>query len=278
MDITFINAFGHNIPAIIRPAAQRLHCKDPRIVANYIKVYRQSINKNNLLVKVKNLKGSVLHPMLEEQKQTYEDMDSLQCRGIQHAEKKCRKFRKGQVAYSPQLQIVSQRIKAWSLLQKKIKGQRTSSRLLKRSLEKASILPEARAWSIASIEEELKTAFQDYYKVKGSDKVLRDSAMQQRVEALAAEGNTTKEKMITVIRHREKQRATARKIRFLRGKLSNGSTTMVTIQTEQGDSIDLTGKHEIGEAIMANNQAKYQQAFHTPFMISPLREEFGFNH
>jgi hypothetical protein len=27
---------------------------------------------------------------------------------------------------------------------------------------------------------------------------------------------------------------------------------------------------------MSNNQAKYQQSFHTPFLISPLREEFGF--
>lgn len=58
--------------------------------------------------------------------------------------------------------------------------------------------------------------------------------------------------------------------------MSNGSTTMVTIQTEQVTNIDLTGKQDIEEAIMANNQAKYQQAFHTPFMISPLREKFGF--
>ncbi len=53
--------------------------------------------------------------------------------------------------------------------------------------------------------------------------------MEQQAEALAAEGNTTKEKIIKVIRYSEKRRATAKKIGFLRGKLSNGSTTMVTI-------------------------------------------------
>jgi hypothetical protein len=37
----------------------------------------------------------------------------------------------------------------------------------------------------------------------------------------------------------------------------------------------MTGKREIDEAIIANNQVKYQQ-FHTPFMQSPLREEYGF--
>jgi hypothetical protein len=190
------------------------------------------------------------------------------------AEKKCRKFRKGQVAFSPQM--AHRRIKAWSLLLKKAKGARTSSRLLNRSLRKASILPTARGFSIKEIEDKLKNEFQTYYKLKGSDKALRDSAMEQRAEAWAAEGNKKKEKMIKIIRHREKQRTTARKIRFLRGKLNKNSTTMVTIQSEQGISKDLTGKEEIEEAIMANNQAKYQQSFHTPFMVSPLREEFGF--
>ena len=81
--------------------------------------------------------------------------------------------------------------------------------------------------------------------------------------------------MLKVLRHREKQRSTARKIRFLRGKINNGSTTMVTV-TEGGHQKDLTTKHEIEQAIMANNMDKYQQSFHTPFMVSPLREAFGF--
>ncbi len=95
VDISFINAFGHSMPAIVRPAAHRLPCKDPRIVANFVKVYKEFINKNNLLFTVKMLKGSVSHPMLEEQKWTFDDLYSLRCRGIQHAEKKCHKFRKG---------------------------------------------------------------------------------------------------------------------------------------------------------------------------------------
>jgi hypothetical protein len=59
--------------------------------------------------------------------------------------------------------------------------------------------------------------------------------------------------MLKVIRHREKQRCTARKIRFLRGKLNTGSTTMVTV-TQGGIKKDLTGKKEIEEAIILNNR------------------------
>jgi hypothetical protein len=49
--------------------------------------------------------------------------------------------------------------------------------------------------------------------------------------------------MLAIVRHREKQRATARKIRFLRGKLNHNSTTKVTIQLRQGISIDLMGRN-----------------------------------
>jgi hypothetical protein len=82
--------------------------------------------------------------------------------------------------------------------------------------------------------------------------------------------------MIQVIKHREKQCNTARKIKYLRGKINSGSTTMVTIQPKEGIKKDLMEKMEIEEAIMKNNQAKYQQSFHTPFMRSPLKDDFGF--
>ncbi len=121
-DISFVNAFGHNMPAIVRPITRRLHCKDPRIMANYVRAYKAFINKNNLLAKAKKLRSIVSYPILEMDKHTYEEIDSLRCEGVQYAEKKCRKLRKGQVAFSPEIQIAHRRIKAWSLLLKK--GQR----------------------------------------------------------------------------------------------------------------------------------------------------------
>lgn len=125
------------------------------------------------------------------------------------------------------------------------------------------------------IEEEFKVDFQEYYHIKGPDKELRDLALEQLAKALAEAGNTTKKIMLKVIGLREEQRKTTRKTRFLRGKINNGSTTMVTIM--EGDiQKDLTGKKEIEEALSSNNMGKYQQSFHTPFMTSPLKEEFGF--
>ncbi len=84
--------------------------------------------------------------------------------------------------------------------------------MLKRSLKKAAVSPVARAAYHEDISKELKESIQEYYHIKGSDKELRDSTQEQLAEVLVLAGNTTRETMIKVIRHREKQRSTARKI------------------------------------------------------------------
>ncbi len=270
LDISFENAFGHNMPAIIRPQARRLHCKDPRLVANYVKTYRSFLVKKHIPKKLRRLKERVSHPMTAEDKSWYEEIDLERCKGVMLAEKKCRKLRMGQVSFSPVIQQASRTIRAWDLLEKKAKGIRTSSRLLSRSLNKAKLPPESRGLPLEKIRKNSQEAYKAYYVTKGSHKELRDSHTEQLVEAIAEAGNTTKEKVIKVIRHREKQQFTARKIKFLRGKLSRGSTTMVTIQQEDGTFKDITGKRNIEDAIIASNNLKFQQSFHTPFMQPPL--------
>jgi hypothetical protein len=120
------------------------------------------------------------------------------------------------------------------LLEKKAKGLHTSSRLLRRALIKANIPPSSRGLSLNNIQQNLQDAFKAYYKVKGLDKELRSSYTEKLVEAIAAAGNTSKEKTLKLIRQQERQWSTAHKIKFLQRKLNTGSTTIVTIQKEDG--------------------------------------------
>ncbi len=55
-----------------------------------------------------------------------------------------------------------------------------------------------------------------------------------------------------------------------------GFLCRVTVHSDDGTSKDLTEKEEIEKAIMKNNEEKYQQSFHTPFLQHPLRDEFEF--
>jgi hypothetical protein len=129
-DISIVNAFGHTMPLFLKPSARRLHCRDPRIIQNYVSTLRKFIQSSNLLHKVQQLKRASSYPLSELHKYLYEEYDSLRCKGVALAEKRCCKLRKGQVAFSPQLQTVCRRIKAWSLLLKKAKGLKISSRLI----------------------------------------------------------------------------------------------------------------------------------------------------
>jgi hypothetical protein len=159
---------------------------------------------------------------------------------------------------------------------KKAMGLKVSSRLLTRSLNKTNLPLSAKFSDITSIEQHLKEAYQNYYRVKGNQKELRNSHLENLAEALAEHGDTKKEKMLKILRERESQRCTARKIRFLRGKLRTGSTTVVTVFTQSGTPKDLTEKEDIEQAIIRNNQEKYQQSFPLPFLQPTLAAEFGF--
>ena len=54
------------------------------------------------------------------------------------------------------------------------------------------------------------------------------TALEALALAMAEQGQTDKEKILKALREREQQRSTARKIKYLRGKVRTGSTTMVT--------------------------------------------------
>lgn len=56
-NISYVNAFGHNKPIMIKPSTLRLHCKDPRIISNYIALYKEYINKNKLLSRLNKLQN-----------------------------------------------------------------------------------------------------------------------------------------------------------------------------------------------------------------------------
>ncbi len=208
--------------------------------------------------------------------QKYEELDSIRCDATAFAERHCRKLRTGQVAFSPELNLIRMKIRAWLLLINKAKKRKVSSRLLKRALKKANLPAETRQFSEETVQERLKQEYKNYYRVKGEAIELRMTSLEGLATALADQGNTEKEKILKALREREQQRSTARKIRFLQGKLRTGSTTMVTTVDASGNRVEITDKEEMEKAILASNRLKFSQSSNTPFYLPPLKEEFGF--
>jgi hypothetical protein len=155
VDITYVNAFGHNMPAIIKPISRRLKCKDPRTVDNFICNLKQFHTKHNLLSRARKLVSDTVYPCPSHVHDEYKCLDDLRCTGVRLAERKCRKLRMGQVSFSPEIQKAKFCTYTWQLLYKKVKGNKVSSRLIVRTLKKVSIDRHMRKRGINFIEEQL---------------------------------------------------------------------------------------------------------------------------
>jgi hypothetical protein len=125
------------------------------------------------------------------------------------------------------------------------------------------------------LEEQLHTATIYYYTLKSHHLDIRGMALDELAEAVVLQNNIPKATAIHSLKERRDQRRVARKIKYLWGKLSLGSTWMVTIQSPSRTTEDLVDKIAVEKAIMIENQSKYRQAFHTPFLKPPLIVDFG---
>jgi len=66
------------MPAIVHPRVRRLHCQDPRVVANYIKSYEGLATKHNLPQKVQSLLLQASYALTKDLQGAYEEVDTLQ--------------------------------------------------------------------------------------------------------------------------------------------------------------------------------------------------------
>ena len=193
------------MPPILRPAIRRLHCKDPRIVTNFLRRYEKFVTQHQLIERVRDLEARSTFPLSEDMQLEYEELAALRCQGVRLAERKCRKLRMGQLCYSPELQQARLSIAVWSLLKERALGLRVSSRLLSRMMKKTKLHYSLKHVGEQLIDDHLEVAHKHYFSIKGSHKELRKTAFDKRAEALAAEGNIQKEQMLKSLRVRENQ-------------------------------------------------------------------------
>jgi hypothetical protein len=136
---------------------------------------------------------------LHEVQAEYELLDELRCQVTSAAEHKCRKLRKGNVAFSPELNAARIVIKAWSLLLQKAKGSKVSSRLISRTLKKATLPATTRGFDKEEIDSYLKEACKAYYVIKGDAANLRHTALDNLAAALAEKGHTDQSKILEAL-------------------------------------------------------------------------------
>ena len=117
---------------------RRLHCNNPMIVENYVKKYEKLALQHKLPKWISQLPGAAKAPFSPAMIQEYEAINNLRCHITAEAKRRCRKLHMGQVDFSPELQQANRKM-CYKLLLKRSQGSRVSSRLLARTLKKASL-------------------------------------------------------------------------------------------------------------------------------------------
>jgi hypothetical protein len=141
---------------------------------------------------------------------------------------------------------------------------------------KAGLSPLVRGLDPASCLLNLQSARRNCYSIRASAPVLHKKHLDSLAEALAKDGNLSKEKVLKQLKQREALWSSHCKLKYLRGKLVRNSTTVVTISDDEGRLVDLTKKRDIETAIIQENKRKFQQSFHTPFYQPPLNHDFEY--
>jgi hypothetical protein len=186
------------------------------------------------------------------------------------AEIKCR--RKPRPAWSAALANASRTVKYWKVL---ISGHQTqkevSTALTTIGVQlKWDTIPNNT--NLADAKVAVKLAQKKLNECRKEAKALRQTFLDTQIEAAALKEDTTTEKVLKRMKHREAQSACFRKLAYAMTPTgSKGGVTKVEIQ-DQGETVVVTEKKDVEREVMKRNRRHFNQAAGTPFTTFPLSE------
>ena len=274
IDISKSSALGSSLPPIPSFQARRLKCNDPKVVEKYSQRLEEQLRKNKVFSKLKTIFENFTVPLTEEQEFMMEELDEIREQAMLWAEKKCRKLRMGGRAWSPELQVAMDKIKYIKLTISKKKGRRVGARLMIRLSRKLGMNKNSMA--IPNLVKELNIVYEEYKELKGKDRELRNSYLEQLAETMEQYGEGNKAGYLRQLIIAEENKEMYRKIARVTKKVENMGTTFVTIKDENGRKKDVIEKDQMEEEIINENRKKFHQTEGTcPFLQPMLKKDFG---
>ena len=130
--------------------------------------------------------------------------------------------------------------------------------------------------AIPNLVKELNIAYEEYKELKGKDRELRNSYLEQLAETMEQYGEGNKAGYLRQLIIAEENKEMYRKIARVTKKVENMGTTFVTIKDENGRKKDVIEKDQMEEEIINENRKKFHQTEGTcPFLQPMLKKDFG---
>ena len=276
IDITIASSLGVNLPPSKSVKARRLKLQDPRIVNKYNKCLKKFFNQFSLSNQALLLQERITQPINAEDALEYEKLDAIRIRGMQFAEKRCRKLQMGGVPWTPELSLIRWRIEVWKLVIQRLRGCSVSARTILRKKVKAKMIEVNTNVSKDKAMEYIDSLYKAYKEYLKNSTIKRQDFQHELAQARAKEGRNTVAKEIARMQQTERQRVSAQRIRRMNGKLksSNGLSKVIVVD-ENGRDLELIDKGEMEKALLETYEKTLTQANYTPCMKSPLIERLG---
>ena len=274
IDINFRKLLGENRFIIKRPQVRRLKCEDPRIVSNFNKIFEGHGHKNHLFTKYKQLRGTfgVLPSSIAHSKLFH--LDTLATAASRTAEKKCRKLKMGNVAYtaeSAQMRVV---IELWNNVIRKKSGANISSTYIKR-LSKQCNITSPMDLSIDDCKTERSLMYRQLIDFAKTAKQSRKQFIDSLADAIAADGNEKRSTVVRRLIRNEEDRYARRNINAAVKEFAGATTRVCLDDASTGERFFTTDKDVIERALRNENEKKYTLAYSSPFLQEPLFSLLG---
>ena len=266
---------GNDPPPLSTHKARRLKVQDPRTVAKYNFLLEQEFEKHRIYERSLNLYNTFQTPLTPEQCAEFDAIDRQREKSMKYAEKHCRKLHMGAIPWSPVIQHIRTIILYVKLTIRKKKRRKVSSKYLTRLSKKIGFTFEN--FSMEELEFELDQANKLYKKEKKNAKKYRQDFLVYLAEALHLQGKGEISTIVSTLKRIEEQRQTYKRLAPLRKRFcENLNTTSVIKTLSSGNTLEITEKVAMENAIIEENKEKYHQSENScPFLNEPLRTAFG---
>jgi hypothetical protein len=120
-------------------------------------------------------------------------------------------------------------------------------------------------------------AYKAYMMFKRShSREARDTFLDELADAIAKDSNIRHESVLKTLKMREFTRRMHCRITWTFDDQRKGAIMVVEAPDEYGNMVEYSGREDIERACLHENERRFRQANDTPFMRSPLVDEFGY--
>ena len=198
----------------------------------------------------------------------YEECDQIIQDAMDKAEAKCRKFKCGETAWSPQYQLIHDTIDYWKLRERYYLGLRPNMNLLKRLGKRANIEYDNTSRQTRN-SYKLKLAHQKRKEFKLRAPAESLEYRNQLAAAKEKEGKLSAANHLRSMNEREELRKLFRTIKIIEGKVKAGTTAKVQITNDEGQIEILHSRQEVEQVIANVNEKKYHQTEGGSQLLTP---------